>query len=48
VRDLRRDVPAPLDAAVAKALARNPQDRFASARAFAAALARSIQSSVAT
>ncbi|HEX5071942.1 MAG TPA: serine/threonine-protein kinase [Gemmatimonadaceae bacterium] len=48
VRDLRPDVPAPLDAAIAKALARNPQDRFRSARAFGAALAASVQSSVAT
>ena len=46
IRDLRRDVPAPLDAAIARALARNPQDRFASARAFGAALA-AVQSSVA-
>jgi len=48
VRDLRRDVPAPLDAAIAKALARDPRDRFATARAFGAALAASVQSSVAT
>ena len=47
VRELRPDVPAPLDAAIAKALARNPNDRFASARAFGAALAASLQSSVA-
>jgi len=46
VRDIRREIPAPLDAAIAKALARNPQDRFASARAFGAALAASIRSSV--
>ena len=47
VRELRPDVPAPLDAAIAKALARNPNDRFASARAFGAALAASLQSPVA-
>ena len=47
VRELRPDVPAPLDAAIAKALARNPNDRFASARAFGAALAASLQSSIA-
>jgi serine/threonine-protein kinase len=46
VRDIRREIPALLDAAIAKALARNPQDRFASARAFGAALAASIRSSV--
>jgi eukaryotic-like serine/threonine-protein kinase len=46
VRDLRRDVPPALDAAITKALARNPKDRFATARAFGAALAASVQSSV--
>jgi len=46
VRELRRDVPPALDAAITKALARNPKDRFASARAFGAAIAASVQSSV--
>ncbi len=47
VRDLRRAVPAALDAALAKALARNANDRFASARAFGVALAVCVQSSLA-
>ena len=46
VRELRRDVPPALDAAITKALARNPKDRFASARAFGSALAASVRSSV--
>ena len=47
VRELRREVTPALDAAIAKALARAPTDRFASARAFAAALSISVHSSVA-
>jgi serine/threonine-protein kinase len=47
IRDLRREVPAALEAAIAKALARLPGDRFASARAFGASLAVSVRSSVA-
>jgi eukaryotic-like serine/threonine-protein kinase len=47
VRDLRREVPPALDAAIAKALARSANDRFASARVFGVALAASVQSSVA-
>ena len=47
VRDLRADVPAALDAVIAKALARNAQDRFPTARAFSVALAATVQSSVA-
>jgi len=47
IRELRREVPPALEAAIAKALARAPADRFASARAFGAALAASVHSSVA-
>ena len=43
VRELRPDVPAALDDAITKALARQPDDRFSSARAFGAALAISAQ-----
>jgi hypothetical protein len=39
VRQLRPDVPVALEVALAKALERLPNDRFASARAFGAALA---------
>jgi serine/threonine-protein kinase len=46
IRELRREVPPALDAAIAKALARAPADRFASARAFGAALAACVHSSV--
>src|SRR5688500_2637634 len=38
VRELRDTVPTPVEAAVAKALARTPADRFASAEAFGSAL----------
>jgi serine/threonine-protein kinase len=44
IRELRREVPPALEAAIAKALARAPADRFASARAFGAALAISVHS----
>jgi hypothetical protein len=37
VRQLRPDVPVALEVALAKALERLPNDRFASARAFGAA-----------
>ena len=46
VRVLRPDVPVALDVAIEKALQRAPEDRFASARAFGAALAASAQLSV--
>ena len=46
VRVIRAEVPEVLDAALAKALARSATDRFASARAFGAALAASLQLSV--
>jgi serine/threonine-protein kinase len=48
VRELRREVSVALEAALAKALERSPNDRFASARAFGAALAASGQLSVPT
>jgi eukaryotic-like serine/threonine-protein kinase len=48
VRELRREVPVALETALAKALERSPNDRFASARAFGAALANSGQLSVPT
>jgi len=41
VRSMRRDVPAALDAVVSRALAREPNDRFASAEAFGSALVAS-------
>jgi serine/threonine-protein kinase len=44
VRLARPEVPAALDAAIAKALERSPENRFASARAFGAALAASVSS----
>jgi serine/threonine-protein kinase len=44
VRDYRPDVPAALDAAVARALSRNRDDRFPSARAFGEAIAQSVGS----
>ena len=46
VRIARPEVPAALDAVIAKALQRLPEERFASARAFGAALAVSVQLSV--
>jgi serine/threonine-protein kinase len=46
VRLARPEIPVALDAAIAKALERTPEDRFASARAFGAALAISAQLSV--
>jgi serine/threonine-protein kinase len=46
VRGVRREVPAALAAVLAKALERSPTDRFASARAFGASLAASVQMSV--
>ena len=46
VRVFRAEVPEVLDAVLAKALARSATDRFASARAFGASLAASLQLSV--
>ena len=42
VRDYRPDVPAALDAAVARALSRNRDDRFPSARAFGEAISAAV------
>ncbi len=44
VRDYRPDVPAALDAAVARALSRNRDDRFANARVFGEAMASALAS----
>jgi len=46
VRIIRAEVPETLDAVLAKALARSATDRYASARAFGAALAAALQLSV--
>ena len=43
--EYRHDVPAPIEAVIAKALATSPDDRYADARAFSAALSAAIGNS---
>ncbi len=45
LREYRHDVPAPIEAVIAKALAMSPDDRFDDARAFSAALSTAVGNS---